>query len=143
MHGGSDEVIGGKRREKEGCSDHIRRPETVTLQRTRGRMSPPSYQPVPSDSDSPPPTPTPRKIRAHLVTIRRVLLFSITLLVVSFAAYKSGQWSAERQLLQPGHAEDDITKKPPIPSSTNDTAPSTHTAPSNNTDMSGGKYSVG
>ena len=107
-------------------------------------MSPPSYQPVPSDSDPPPSRPPSLKVRSRLITIRRILLFSITLLLVSFAAYKSGQWSAERDLLQSGHAEDDIAKKPPIPTPANDTTPSNQTAPSNNTDMSsGGKYSVG
>ena len=99
-----------------------------------------AYEPVPSDSDSQP-AQSPQKTGSRLLTIRRLLLFSLTVVVVSLAAYKSEQWTAEKAHLSPGtgsdassgNKEEDVVNQPPIP------AP-----PSNDTDMSSsGKYSVG
>ena len=99
------------------------------------------YEPVPTDSQPDPAPPPPQKTRSRLVTVRRLLLFSLTILLVSFAAYKSGQWSVQKELLlqqqeastNPAeHAGEDIAVEPSI------------SPPSNDTDMSGGgKYSVG
>ena len=103
----------------------------------------PGSDPVQPDSQPVPAPPPLQKSRSRLVTARRLLLFSLTILCVSFAAFKSGQWSADKALLsQPPeasptpapseHSGEDIAIEPPISS------------PSNNTDMSGGgKYSVG
>ncbi|KAJ2984761.1 hypothetical protein NUW54_g10388 [Trametes sanguinea] len=98
----------------------------------------PSYEPVPTDSQASP-SATPLKVRSRLVTVRRVLLFAVTIVLVSLAAYKSEQWSAEKNTLDlesglpSGNTEEDISQEAPHPS-----------VSVNETDMSaGGKYSVG
>ena len=99
-------------------------------------MSPSAeYEPVPTDTQ-PDPSQPPLKARSRFVIVRRLLLFSLTILLVSFAAFKSSQWSAEKSLLQQqpsdSHQSEDIATDTPV------------STPSNNTDMSGdGKYSVG
>ncbi|RPD68631.1 glycoside hydrolase [Lentinus tigrinus ALCF2SS1-7] len=101
---------------------------------------PTAYEPVPSDSDTQPAQST-QKSGSRLLTIRRLLLFSLTVVVVSLAAFKSEQWTAEKTHLSPGtgsdassgNNEEEVVTEPPIP-----------TTSSNDTDMSsGGKYSVG
>ena len=104
----------------------------------RFTMSPTAdYEPVPTDSQLDPAPAPPHKPRSRLVTVRRVLLFSATILLVSFAAYKSNQWSADQALVHSPeasqeHPAEEIAVEPPS------------SAASNETDMSGeGKYSVG
>ncbi|KAI0780029.1 glycoside hydrolase [Fomes fomentarius] len=101
------------------------------------------YEPVPTDTQpsSPPP---PQNIRSRLVTLRRLLIFSATIVVVSLAAYKSGQWTAEKNLLNSatdissGNSEAELTANP-----TSTTLSPAPTPSTNETDMSGGKYSIG
>ena len=109
-------------------------------------MSPSAeYEPVPAadtedtantQPDAAPPPP-PQKVRSRLVTVRRLLLFSLTILCVSFAAFKSGEWSAQKALLQQQpeaqeHTGEDIAIESPV-------------SAANDTDVmsGGGKYSVG
>lgn len=107
-------------------------------------MPAPSYEPLPSESDAQPepqPPSTPQKTRSRLVTVRRILLFAVTITLVSLAAYRSEQWSAGREVvpdlapdISSGNIEEDVVKEPALPS----------VLPANDTDMaSGGKYSVG
>ncbi|KAL1942874.1 hypothetical protein VTO73DRAFT_5114 [Trametes versicolor] len=107
-------------------------------------MPEPSYEPLPSESDAQPepqPPSTPQKTRSRLVTVRRILLFAVTITLVSLAAYRSEQWSAGREVvpdlapdISSGNIEEDVVKEPALPS----------VLPANDTDMaSGGKYSVG
>ncbi|KAH9858685.1 hypothetical protein C2E23DRAFT_14418 [Lenzites betulinus] len=101
----------------------------------------PSYEPLSSDSDSQSqPSEPSQKSRSRLVTVRRILLFAVTVTLVSLAAYRSEQWYTEQAVLDlgtdtaPGNTavEDNVQEpaQPPIPA--------------NDTDMvAGGKYSVG
>lgn len=132
-----DEV---KSRQRPLRSEHWR---VLSHRHLRPKMRSTEYEPVPTDTQPPPPPP--QKTRSRLVTLRRILLFSVTIVVVSFAAYKSGQWSAEKVLLNPGtelssgNSEGEIIADP-----TNTTLAPTPTQSSNGTEMSsGGKFSVG
>ncbi|KAA1474260.1 hypothetical protein DENSPDRAFT_840836 [Dentipellis sp. KUC8613] len=115
-------------------------------QRPRQSMpSSPSYQPVATDehaSSTPAPPPKPQSKYFS----RKILSLALAFCLVAFASYKFGQWSVPRtapeQEVLPSAPQ---SEKPAVDDATGVDIPAeTPAAPaSNDTTMSGGKYSVG